>query len=121
MLRSDVEYFMNNWDKNVSKIFRWRRAFLPDEYLAFFIDEKNMYKVNDSVSTSTMDSLNRDDMIKMLINEELYFMRNHDFYCNLTDMKTGGCTCGAWAVRGQENLHDDKCSARFKNATEVKK
>lgn len=121
MLRSDAEYFMNNWDKNVSKIFKWRRPFVPDEYLAFFIDEKGTYSVNESVSTSTMQSLGKDEMVRLLINEELFFMKNHDFYCNLVDMKTGGCTCGAWALPGYENLHHNQCNARFKNASEVKK
>jgi hypothetical protein len=121
MLKSDVEYFMNNWGSGVAKIFRWRRPFVPDEYVSIFINESGLFKTDAAVSTATTGLLKRDEIMHMIMNEELVFQKNYDHFTNLTLLKTGGCECGAWAIPGHENLHTLACPQKHHNYSAVKK
>lgn len=113
MLRSDAENFLKLWDSG-PKVFKYRRALVPIEYVVFRKvnegDYTYYYEFEPTKSTyPDLKNLEEDVFLKMLANEELVFAKDWGWNTNTRDMKTGGCTCGAWAVRESERLHDRKC------------
>lgn len=114
MLKSDAEQFLENWSEHESKIFRYVRPLFPTEYVVFrkvgvgnFVFE---YEPEPEKSTYIcLKKMDAEKFIKMLALEELVYVRPWNWQLNTREMKTGGCTCGAWVLRESERIHDRKC------------
>lgn len=114
MLRSDAENFLEMWSEGESKIFRYLRPLVPNEYVVYrksnlgsFVYE---YEPEPTKSTYTnLKKMDHDKFLKAVANEELIYVRPWTWQSNTREMKTGGCTCGSWAVRESERIHDRKC------------
>lgn len=114
MLKSDAEHFLEMWSEGEGKIFRYHRPLVPTEYVVFnkvniggFVFE---YEPDAEKSTYIyLIKMDQETFVKKLAIEEFVYVRPWNWQVSTRDMKTGGCTCGAWAVRESERIHDREC------------
>ena len=113
MRRSDAEQFLQFWDSSTCKVFRYLRPLVPNEYVVFrklSLDSLNAYEPAPEKSTYIcLKTMDEETFIKALLREEFIYVKDWTWQTDTRQMKTGGCTCGAWAVRESERIHDAKC------------
>lgn len=114
MRRSDAEQFFKFWDHASCKVFRYLRALVPNEYVVFRkVDTGNfvyVYEPAPEKSTYTnLKTMDEEQFTKALCREEFIYVKDWTWQTDTRHMKTGGCNCGAWAVRESERIHDLKC------------
>ena len=109
MVRTDVEDFLSKWYGTDGKIFKYVR-FGPLEYVCIV---RGMwgeeYKCDLDKSTTDVGTFNKEDFIKKLTNEELIYVEDSQHLRDGHYHKTGGCTCGAWAIPWMEGHHYPMC------------
>ena len=130
MTKSDLELFLNEFPVPGRKVFVYKQEFIPDHYVTI---EKNFktdkqggliktedeteflyqYKINEAESTYIIPNFDNDLFFKLLMKEELFLPHESKWYMSITDFRTGGCTCGAWATTNP-NLHTFDCRRYFK-------
>lgn len=108
MLRSDVEDMLSRWYDGSSRMYKYIRLG-PVEYVCFFRLSSEEFKCEKDKSSMDLGILAKEDFIKKLINEELQFVENFRYGRDGTYIKTGGCTCGAWAIPWMANHHYPGC------------
>jgi hypothetical protein len=124
MFEYKKDYILDSWRDTESKVFRYKQAFLPDEYLS--INKKltqepypshnyiPTFKSDPSHSTYELPQLTETEIRKMILSGELIYIKDHTMYTNVIEMKTGLCTCGAWVLEESEYKHSDYCRS-YKN------
>jgi len=114
-MQSLAEDQLRLWYEGSEKIYKYRREFVPPEYVVYkkeagaseqpdptyrFIKEKSTYQ---------LDDLSQESFIKKLCSEELVYERDVGWNADPKKLKTGGCDCGAWILKDNEALHDNRC------------
>ena len=112
-------YILNNWQNNESKVFRYKRPFVPDEYICIKkVLEQEPYpstayvpcfKPDIDNSTYNIKAMSEAEMKKMVSTSSLIYLKDHTVYTNVKEMKTGLCTCGAWALLENTYKHSEYC------------
>lgn len=98
----ELEKFMDGY----RKIYKYRQEFLHDHYLSIVkLDDNYIIQKNDS--TTDIPDFNKELFIKLLVKEELVFQTSN-IYVNCTELRTGGCVCGAWATQHPDH-HSPMC------------
>lgn len=109
MRRSDADDLMRLWSNQDKKIFRYPRPFVPDEYVVYQRD-LDRYLCDKKNSTYKLADTNRDGVVRLLINEEIIFIRDFTTWGPTPlAMKTGNCDCGVWVIKDSDYMHDRKC------------
>lgn len=91
-----MEWFLKDWVSGTKKVFKWCREFLPPEYIVinkFLHDEFVVVE-----GTFDHKDITFDLMVSLLKNQTLSYKMDHSPYMDLVRLKTGGCTCGSWAI-----------------------
>lgn len=113
MFDSQATYIIKNWGLYDSKLFKYVRELVPNEYVIFsrstgiISTETGDYKsgtifvTNKEKSTFILPDLSESAIIKMMTKEELIYIKEYHNYEDITVMKTDGCDCGAW-IMGKE-------------------
>lgn len=114
MLKSEVEHLLKLWSAHELKIYKWQKIIGMWEYITFrksvYIDTNKMYFDQDrEKSTCAFPSTKEEDMIKMISNGELIYVKDWTWSADILKLKTGGCTCGAWVMKDNTYFHDLKC------------
>lgn len=116
MLRSDAEEKLKFWKAGERKIFRYRRFLFPDEYITFRRTPTDGMETDvDNSTYKNLQLLDKDAFLRLMMNEELIYVGEPGWSNNVTDMKTGGCTCGIWLIKDNAGLtHSDYCKKGLK-------
>jgi hypothetical protein len=105
MTRSDATAFLNTWEDMGRKVFAYHQALLPTEYLVIIKTDGKYETINGS--TARLPIMDHTDMLIKLSTGALTFKHASYSGDDQLHMKTGSCTCGAWATR------DPDCHAHY--------
>lgn len=108
MQRSDAELELAAFTNGFKRIYKYRREFVPIEYVTVFKSLEDSYEIMGSESTINIEYFNKDIFLQMLINEELVYHNSDKWYYKVVDLKTNKCECGAWATQNP-NAHTFWC------------
>lgn len=107
MTQGEVDTFLEDWRELVMKVFKYRREFMPTEYVTFKRQGDLFCPVEDDC-TRKMEILDKGRFSTLLKNGEFVFYGDWHITTNVVEMKTGGCTCAGWAL-GDGTLHYHGC------------
>lgn len=112
MRTSDAEYILHDWLLSVFKIFKWVRLG-PVEFVCIKKIDDNSYETIPDKSSYDLGKFDKEHLLKLLTSGELVFTENYLWTTGLR-MKTGGCECGAWAIK--DSAHSVPwCPQSYKN------
>lgn len=115
MLKSEAVELLRYWQDGDLKIYRYVREFVPAEFITFkkvkktLIDEEATFETEIGKSTYNLGNFTYEEFLKKKTMGELVYEKDNTWATDTKKMKTDGCICGAWAIRGHSNLHDPRC------------
>lgn len=101
-----------------ARIYKYFRGLLPAEYVTFKKTEIDMSDPDDprctfecdmTRSTYDLGVIGYQRFLMMVSNEEIIYQKDHSYYSDVHQLKTGGCDCGAWVLPDNTYLHNLKC------------
>lgn len=114
MRPSDADDHIKNWWHGASKMYKYIRLG-PIEYICIKKDGES-FLCDAEKSSMDIGKLTADQFKAMLVSGELEYMESFAYSRDGRYYKTGGCTCGAWAVKdsGHSSWCDKKDGGGFK-------
>jgi hypothetical protein len=97
------------WHESDIKVFKYKREFLPDEFLVVKKDTEGNLVLDKTNSTIQYKGFNKAHWEYMMLSGEIVFKENFYWHTNVLNYKTGGCTCGAWALNNSSQTHQKGC------------
>lgn len=109
MLINEVDEFLDRWNKEDSKGFKYLDyGLFIVEYLVITKKDADLYII-DPRSTCNEKDFNYKEIHTLLCRDKLILYDGGSPYVDFKRVKTGGCTCGSW-VLGKDYPHDRNCS-----------
>ena len=108
MTRTDAEAFFNNMSVGTTRLFKYRQEFILPHYVNIRKDSDNSVILVIKDSTTNINDLDKDMFVRMLMREELVESTGHGWNTDVNHLRTGGCSCGAWATT-EPNCHSYWC------------
>jgi hypothetical protein len=105
MSPSELEDFYSSWRIQDPKVFKLRVWVDQYEYITMTKDSENLVRTDPERSTTTLKLLDKNDFLRMLGSDEISYVKDWTWHTDTKEMKTGGCTCGAWVLKDNEYLH----------------
>lgn len=110
MLKSEIELLVDSWWIGYSKVFKVTYSFADSDTLVILKKDENLFIVDLESSTTTLfKEFTKDEIIVNIGNNKLIYMPDLNPNSNYRYLRTGGCTCGAYATRNPEH-HSYDCS-----------
>lgn len=105
MMQSEAEAFFNEWKIHDAKVFKYRTWIDRYEYVTLTKSIEGVLEPDIARSTFECKKIKKDEFVGLMTSEELKFIREWTWHVDVKEMKTGGCTCGAWILKDNTYLH----------------
>lgn len=103
MLTSAAQEILDGWTDDTRKVFYYyNNVYSPDVVILLRVD-KDKYICDKYQSSTEIDDMNEETLLKQLTKESLVFIENFNYYMDYTQLRTGGCQCGAWLSHEKEH------------------
>jgi hypothetical protein len=99
---------INHWTVGQSRIYKYRRAFTPPEFITIVRQHDNIFKALPTQSTYDLGELALDKIQSMIRSLELVLYSDSSWSIDVHFLKTGGCDMGCWAT-SSPNDHSPNC------------
>lgn len=110
MLISEIEQLVNQWFIGDSKVFLVKYTFAAPDTLVILKRQEDIFKVDLEKSTTKLfNEFTKDDLIMGIRNGTLIYRPDLNAWVNFRELRTNGCTCGAWATRNPD-CHSPSCN-----------
>lgn len=115
MTKEAAEIVLLDWPRYSHLIFKLVRHLAPDEYLAIYNSDEDIFRVNADESTYPHPHMTKAELIEKIMSEELVMAGYHSEGGCLY-RKTNGCVCGAWTISSvTPDMHSRFCLCRYKS------
>lgn len=111
MRRSEAETYYDNWSNCVTRVLSYHQEFIPTDYLA--VKKDNDELIIEQNTSRTLKELTKEILLDFMCKEILKPEPNYSSYMSMIDLKTGGCSCGAW-ILGSDTHHEHNCKLNTK-------
>ena len=106
----EIELEIRVWREGTSKVFRYARPLLPTEYITISRSSDTEFRCIPADSTYNLGTISVDSLKRLMSSGELTFFSS-SWFVDVKKLKTGGCTCGAWATT-DKNDHSPICDIK---------
>lgn len=109
MVPSEIKQLLDEWPLGDAKVFKLRYDFAQPDILVILKEKEDLYIVDCFKSTVKHNSFTKDELLKNLNSGKIVHLPGNSTIVNYGNIKTGGCTCGAWSTT-EPNCHSYWCS-----------